>query len=304
MSDDDNDGFQRFLRWEREAADVTVDQYTRTIRSFLARGRSFDRDSALAFLASKTSAGPPSASRWNSRLAALRAYGTYLVSRGSLPANPTDGLRWRSTHETEKHPLSFDEMFKLLDGFAHQEPFLRRRNELMVLILLHCALRVSELVSLNLSQVDLEARYFFNVRRKRGRHLSAPFNDVVAEALEHYLVERTELTPTRGEEALLLTRRRGRISVRAVQKAIQVGAKRVGISSLERSVHPHLLRHSSATQYAAIGTSLAVVQNICGHKSVTTTQRYVHTSLEQRSAAAEQLGRSWQERAGERDESR
>jgi integrase/recombinase XerC len=300
MSDDDNEGFQRFLRWEREAADLTVDQYTRTIRLFLKAEDSFNRESALRFLSSRVKDKRPSASRWNSRLAALRAYGAYLVSRGQLSTNPTDGLRWRSTHETEKVPLNFDEMLKLLDGFEHQEPFLRRRNELLVLILLHCALRVSELVSLNVDQVDFNNRVFFDVRRKRGRRLSAPFNDVVATALEAYLAERRKLSSLLDDKALLLTRRRRRISVRAVQKTIQVCAERVGVSSPGRAVYPHLIRHSSATHYVAIGTSMAVVQEICGHKNVTTTQRYVHTSLKQRSAAAEEFGRSWRENAENR----
>lgn len=293
MTDNTFSAFANFLRWEREAADGTIQQYCRALRVFGYPGRAFERDAILEFLKRPSKGRQPSGSRWNAELAALRAFGGFLEAEGEMSDNPTDGIRWRSVHESEKHPLTFDEMIRLLDAFADLPPFLRTRNELIVLVCLHCALRVSELVSLKLSQIGVEARLFYRVRRKRGRELAAAFNDVVAAALEQYLVERQRLLGQRQQDALLLSKRCTPLSVRSVQKTVQRYAQLAGISGPNRPVTPHTLRHSSATQYSAIGTSLPVVQNICGHKRVSTTQRYVHTSLEQRRVAAQNFGAAW-----------
>jgi site-specific recombinase XerD len=191
----------------------------------------------------------------------------------------------------EPVPLSFDEMIRLVEAVEDNcASVYKHRNVAILQILFHCALRVTEVVSLDLSQLDFDNYLFLNVRRKGGKELAAAFNDVVAESIEKYLAVRDEFAPEGGDQALFLSDRKRRLSVRAVQEMVRRYAELAGIS---RRVSPHLLRHSSATQLVEVGTPLRVVQEICGHASVSTTQRYVHVNNGQRRRAVDALGERW-----------
>jgi len=289
------ESFEDYLLRERLLSRTSIFKYIHTLSKFMDM---YSQDLptyelVLSFLRAENEELLPSKSRWNNRLAAMRTYGAFLVGRGFLENNPTENIARVKTESKEPDPLSFDEMIRLLNVFKDLPPFHKTRNELIILILFHCALRVSELVSLDVNQVDMEGRLFYAIRRKRGKILSAPFNDVVAEAIINYFVEREQLGILPQEEALILSQRRTRMSARAVQAMVFKYAKQTGIT---RPVTPHLLRHSSATQLVALGTPLSVVQGICGHASTATTERYVHVSNGQRRKAIDRLGEEWRRR--------
>lgn len=131
-----------------------------------------------------------------------------------------------------------------------------------------------------------------DVRAKGGKLLAVAFNDVVAEALEQYLAERPRLHPATDEPALFVSDRGNRLSIRTVQELV----KRFGkLATIRTPVTPHVLRHSSATRLAELGTPLRVVQEICGHASVTTTERYVHVNGNERRRAIDALAVRWRE---------
>jgi len=107
------------------------------------------------------------------------------------PSSPLERLRLT---RRERVPLSFDEALELVDAAREHSPKrFRSRNVAVVKVFFHCALRVAEVVSLNLDQVDFDNRLFLNVRTKGNKRLSILFNDVVAEALEAYLADRKQL---------------------------------------------------------------------------------------------------------------
>lgn len=205
--------------------------------------------------------------------------------------NPAMTLERQRVIPKEPVPLSFDEMLRLVEAVeGHCSTVYKHRNVAILQVLFHCALRVAEVVSLDLSQLDFDNYVFLDVRRKGGKLLAAAFNDVVAEALQRYLRVRREHSPEGDDPALFLSDRKKRLGVRAVQAMVKKYADLAGIS---RTVSPHLLRHSSATQLMEVGTPLRVVQEICGHASVETTQRYVHVNNGQRKQAVDALGREW-----------
>lgn len=291
--------FEDYLSREKLLSQTSVFKYIQTLSKFM---KEYSQELptpelVLSFLKSENEQLQPSRSRWNNRLAAMRAYGAFLVGRGLLENNPTKDISRVRIESREPDPLNFDEMIRLLNSFQNLPNFHKTRNELIILILFHCALRVSELVSLNINQVDMEGRLFSAIRRKRGKTISSHFNDMVAEALENYFKERKQLLDPLQHEALILSQRRTRMSVRAIQAMVFKYAKQARIM---RPVTPHLLRHSSATQHMTLGTPISVIQGICGHTSTATTERYIHVPAYQRKEAIDRLGEEWKRRQKKR----
>ncbi len=291
--------FETYLRDERMRSAATVSRYVTALKRFARFMASepglevidLDRAEKLhltEFLKREAGATePPSRTVWNLRLAGLRAFYDFLFKRELVATSPADKIDRLRVNPKEPLPLNLDE-FLALSGAAGEAPRRTRdRNAAIVQILFHSALRVAELVSLDLAQVDLDNRVFTNVRTKGGKWLSVPFNDAVAEALERYLQGRQSFAPREGETALLLSNWHRRLSKRAVQDMLTCYGRKAGIA---RGVTPHLLRHSSATELHELGTSLRVVQDICGHASVTTTERYVHVRANAKRFAIDALG--------------
>lgn len=278
------EAFGSYLGEERMLSPSTIRRYRRVVRRFVASGgtTSTDKDQITSFL--RTSSPPSSPTTWNIRLAALRSFFDYLVQDGRIAHNPALQITTAKITIKEQDPLSFDEVMRLLEAAGQSPRRYQVRNTLIVHVLFQCAFRVSELVSLNVEHIDLGGRLFTGVRRKGGKVISTPFNDLVADHLERYLAERA--APA-DEPALLISQRQGRLSQRAVQSLISSLGARAGI---KRPVTPHLLRHSNVTELVRIGTPLSVVQEICGHSSPSTTRRYLHVSNGQRREAIDALG--------------
>lgn len=241
-----------------------------------------------------------SKSTFNLETSALRSFFSWLYESEKIAANPAMRIERVRTPIHEVSPLTFDELLRLIDAVeTHCTPAYRARNLAILHVLFHCALRVSELVSLNVHQVSIDRRVLADVRTKGDKRLSALMNDVVTAALEDWLPMREGFGASPDEPALFLSDRRTRLSVRSVQQFLEdYGA----LAGIERRVSPHVLRHSSATALSELGVPLKVIQDHCGHASITTTQRYVHASAGARRQAVDQLGKSYQSRAdGRRD---
>lgn len=304
--------FETYLRQERMRGAETVKRYVSVLRefcSFLRRAHAdaasdesgslvqrAHTDAALsaithreisAFLRGRaTTSGKPSPTAWNMALSALRALYAYLNHAEVLSMNPTLRIERHKVASREPVPLSLDEFLALVEAAEASGEACRRRNVAIVQLLFHTALRVAELVSLDVDQVDWHARVLRDVRTKGSKWLSAPFNDMVSQSLEAYLAERAE-GRTVSEGAVFVSNRRKRLSVRSVQEIVKALGKAAGIS---RAVTPHLLRHSSATELVELGTPIRVVQEVLGHAAVTTTERYVHVKSGGRRAAIDALG--------------
>lgn len=300
--------YASYLKLERMRGASTVKRYVAVVEAFGSYIRehhgedvpleAVEKAHLIAFLRREAAeTGEPSRAIWNTRLAALRSFYDFLFKQELVSLNPAQRVDRLKINPREPLPLSLDELLALVDAAEASPLRVRSRNVAIVHVLYHCAFRVSELVSLSLEQVDLENHIFINVRTKGNKRLSLPMSDLVACALERYLVDRPKLGASAGEPALLLSDRGTRLSVRAVQELVKAYAKRAGIA---RVVTPHLLRHSSATELAELGTPMRVVQEICGHSSVTTTERYIHVRGGARKVAIDALGAEIAKRLEER----
>lgn len=301
--------FAAYLRQERMRGTGTIKRYTGIVEEFalfldnltkdnIGLGlETVDKHHLIQFLRRNDEA-EPSRALWNIRLAALRAFYDYLYKVGIVMTNPAMRIDRLKTNPRQPVPLSLDELLAVIDAIEQEAGLYRSRNTAIIQVFFHCALRVAELVSLNMDQVDFQNYLFTNIRTKGGKWISLPFNDLVAACLEQYLRQRK---PVEGQTALFLSNRGQRLSIRAVEELVKTYAMKAGIS---RPVGPHLLRHSGATELADLGTPLHVVQEICGHASVTTTQHYVHAKGNARRKAIDALGKEVSKRAKQRRKER
>jgi site-specific recombinase XerD len=228
-----------------------------------------------------------SAATRNSRLAALRAFFRYLVMEGRLPNDPSAAVAFAKIPARSPTFLTEDEFARLCRTVEKEatEHYLRR--DLAILATLwHTGLRLGELLSLDLVQVDVEAERFHQVRRKGGRVVDVHFNVEVTIALRRWYWQRRQYPGATESQALFLSDRGKRLSPRAVEDMI---AKYVKTSGIAKHVTPHTLRHSTATALIGAGNGIEVVAEVLGHRSLDTTRGYVHLVGQQVHAAVASL---------------
>lgn len=224
---------------------------------------------------------PPSIAR---KLSALRTFFRYLEREGRAKKNPA--AQMASPKLGRKLPtfLSVDAAASVVEAPGEvggkSEPE-RLRDALMLELLYGSGLRVSELSGLDLEHVSLEQGEM-RVLGKGKKERLVPLGGPARAALEAYLAVRQELHHPRtgacDPRALLLSRRGVRLGVRRVQTLVQrYGALGAGRADL----HPHALRHTCATHMLEGGADLRAIQELLGHSSLSTTQRYTHVSLDQ-----------------------
>ena len=138
----------------------------------------------------------------------------------------------------------------------------------MIEIMYSCGLRVSELVKLNISDMDL-SEGFVRVKGKGGKMRFSPIGSDAIKAIKLYLTKR----PNAETRALFVNNNENRISSRTVQNTVKIRALEVGISV---NIHPHMLRHAAATHFLQSSHDLRSVQEFLGHKSIKSTQVYTH----------------------------
>jgi site-specific recombinase XerD len=287
---------------------ATIERYTEVMEEFTSfldaeLGGSVTLEAVqkahiLSFLRRGTkTVAQPSASVWNTRLATLRTFYRNLYEEELIDVNPSLRAKFRDPRPDETIPLSWEEFLSLVDATGRGAQLYRSRNAAIIQVFFHCLLRVSELVSLSIDQVDFERHQFTNVEVKGGKKCSIPFNDLVADYLERYLKNREAFGAPAEERALFLSNRGQRMSVRSVEAMMAMMGKRAGIA---RAVYPHLIRHSGATELAELGAELPIVQRQLNHESVRTTQHYVHPRDTARRMFIEELGRETARRLRQR----
>ena len=227
------------------------------------------RDDLRGFLASRF--GASSAATLARKQCAVRAFYAFRVRMGHIADSPARRLAFPKRRVSLPNVVSVDDCFALLDApSAKTAAGLRDRCALELLY--GAGLRVSELVGLDLADIDKDV---VRVRGKGGKQREVPLVAKARAALEAYLARRPELRPKDG--ALLLNRRGGRLTTRSVARHLDRYAL---IAGARRHVHPHALRHSFATHLLDMGADLRGIQELLGHSSLSTTQRYTHVSSE------------------------
>ena len=281
-----SDPIGRFLDYvavERGLSQNTLEAYRRD----LARYATFLRDRGVsspalagepqisAFVAhlSESEYAPGKAYRPSSvarSLAAVRSFHRFLVREGDADVDPAEGVARPKVPRTLPRPLSVEEVASLVAAPGDGAP-VRLRDRAILETLYGAGLRISELVGLDVDDVDLDEGSVRAVG-KGAKERVVPLGRYGVGALEAYLVRgRPALASFRTRGALFLNQRGGRLTRQGCTNIIKAMARRAGI---RKRVTPHILRHSFATHLLEGGADVRVVQELLGHSSVATTQIY------------------------------
>ncbi|HJL41176.1 MAG TPA: tyrosine recombinase XerC [Myxococcales bacterium LLY-WYZ-16_1] len=206
------------------------------------------------------------------KLSALRTFGRFAVRQGWLAHDPTLELSRPRAGALLPRTLTPDEIFGLLDRAFPDDPW-GLRDRAMVELAYGAGLRAAELVSLDIGAVDLVRREV-RITGKGNKTRLVPFGRKAGEALAAWLAVRP--APS-GESALFTSRRGTRLSDRTWRRRLH---RRVLQVALGRHVTPHMLRHSFATHLLEGGADLRIIQELLGHASLGTTQRYTAVSVD------------------------
>lgn len=211
------------------------------------------------------------------KLAALRSFYDFCVRRKWIADNPAKVLA--TPRQEKKMPsfLSEEETVALLDLPRTGKP-LDLRDKAVLELFYATGIRVSELVGIEAGDIHAGER-LVRVKGKGRKERLVPFGRQAAEALEAYLRARPLLVRTESDvTAVFLNYRGGRLTSRSVQRMVRKYIRRTAVA---RKISPHSLRHSFASHLLGRGADLRVIQELLGHASLATTQKYTHMDLRQ-----------------------
>ncbi len=207
------------------------------------------------------------------KLSTLRTFFRYLVREGQLPTNPAEGLSTPKLNHYLPKTLSVDEATALMER-GYGSTLLDLRDRAIVELFYSSGLRVSELTGLDVGSLDLREK-LVRVLGKGRKERIVPIGRKAHEALLAYLEDRN--MPDEAE-ALFLNARGGRLTPRSVQRNLKTRLIKSGII---KDISPHALRHSFATHLLDGGADLRAIQELLGHASLSTTQKYTQVSVDQ-----------------------
>lgn len=211
------------------------------------------------------------------KLSASRSFFMYLVKNGIIEQSPFDAVLTPKQEKTIPVYLPVDDIFRLLDSIK-TETLLGLRNLAIFETLYSTGIRVSELAGMNVFDVDFSQRTI-RVLGKGEKERIVPVGKKALDAIRAYknrLEKETGIQ--RNENApLFLNKNKGRLTTRSIARILDKIAKQCGILI---PISPHALRHTFATHMLDAGADLRVVQELLGHKSLSTTQRYTHVSID------------------------
>jgi integrase/recombinase XerC len=275
------DEYLDYLRHERNASLHTIAGYRRDITQFInyLDGRRIsllhaDNLQIRGFMAELHERRLKKSSIAR-KLAAVRSFFQFAVKSKWLAENPA---RVVATPKQERLVPSFlteEEMAGFLDLPPSGRP-LDLRDKALLEFLYATGIRVSELVGINVEDVHLGER-LVRVRGKGKKERIVPFGGLALEGLKRYLRERPELVGDRLDETALFLNYKGRrLTSRSVERIVD---KYIRQTAVRRKISPHSLRHSFASHLLSRGADLRVIQELLGHESLATTQKYTHLDL-------------------------
>lgn len=211
------------------------------------------------------------------RLSAIRSFYRYMMREGILKSNPIEKTSSPKLDKRLPSFLTLEEVERLLNAPDPSTPQGLRDRALLEL-LYASGLRVSELVGLDLGEINLDTNEI-RVWGKGSKERMALMGSPASEALHNYLSQgRPRLLGEKKTSALFINRYGQRLPDRRVQKMLEDYAKK---ASIEKRVHPHILRHTFATHLLDGGADLRVVQELLGHARLSSTQIYTHVTKSQ-----------------------
>ncbi len=275
------DDYLHYLETQRDASPHTLRAYGRDLGEL----REFFGAQGVAWATARpdhlkrylhTLHGKVGATTLARKLAAFRSFYRWALTRHLVTKSPCDGVRSPKAPKRAPEVLEPEAVVRLIEA---EEPRTREyvaRNAALVEVMYGGGLRVSEVVGLDLTDVDLRER-LVRVRMGKGRKdRIVPMGQPAIDAVAAWVSLRPELRPLPAEPALFLNRYGRRLSARSVGRMLDDRQLRAGVFG----VHPHVLRHSAATHLLDGGAELRHIQEYLGHARLQTTQRYTQVSIE------------------------
>lgn len=266
--------FDRWLRAERGASPATSRAYQHTLARLVTHqsgvGRTLltvTRMDLRGFLfAAGRGRKAVTVARHSS---AIRAFYKWMRKTERLPVDPSADLGRPKTGLTLPRTATVDELSRVLDTAADEAP---TRDAALLELMYGAGLRVGEVAALAIGDVDLVDGLVRVRRGKGGKERRVPMGVAAVDAVRAWLGER----PDTEHDRLFVNVRGGPLTDRSMRRIVQARGRAGGVSRL----HPHALRHSFATHLLDSGADLRAIQEMLGHASLSTTQRYTHVSVE------------------------
>ena len=213
---------------------------------------------------------PKLTSSINRTRASIKGFFRWLTNTGQINYNPSAGIRIKRNNRKPPVYLTEDEKRDLLKTIRSQKGWQANRDLVMVTLFLHTGIRLSELVNLDISDVNLLEKKII-IHAKGGQIVNRFLNSKVRAVLHHYLKERKKVFVE--SQALFLSQLLSRITTRQVQRRLD---QWIAKAEIDKRITPHTLRHTFATSVYARTSNLLAVQQALGHANVATSQIYVH----------------------------
>jgi len=278
--------FLEYLRYEKGASDNTVSNYETDIEQFYEylrgpekRPVSVEAVTGLdirGYMAHIARQGL-SRSTAQRKLASLRSFFKYLYREGIVDKNPAKAVASPKKEKPQPKVLSVDDAALLVEA-PGDKARASARDTAILETFYSCGLRISEISSLDVEDIDFESG-MLRVTGKGGKERVVPVGSKALAALIKYLKERpeNESSETAGGRPCFLNTRGGRLGVRSIRRLVEKYSRD---KNLKGRVTPHTLRHTFATHMLEGGTDLRSIQEMLGHSSLSTTQKYTHLNMD------------------------
>ncbi len=273
-------GFLEHAEQERKYTPKTLRSYRQELCLFrrtlakmeVVRAEQVTREHLVAYLNRPGPRGPISPSTRNRKLTVLRGFFRHLEKTEVIELSPEADIPRVKVPRIEPPVVTPEHMERLLAAIPMGVSGLKHhRDSCMVTLLFHTGLRLDELLSLDIDQVDLDEGLLLEVRRKGGNSQPVLLNRTARAALAAWLEQRISLKL--ATNAVFVSRLRRRLSPRTVELHVSDLGKAAGLNF---AVTPHMLRHGFATELLNRGASIEEVRRLLGHASIQTTIRYLH----------------------------
>jgi len=272
--------FLHYLATERQLSPHTLDNYSRDLLKLLSfteehnlpNWSDVDVSHIRQYVAQLHRQGLAGSSIQRT-LSAIRSFYNYLSREALVEQNPAAAVQAPKSPRKLPATLDVDQIGVLLDVPVTDN--LSARDAAMMELMYSSGLRVSELAALDLASLDL-SEASLRVIGKGRKEREVPIGRKAIEAIDRWLDRRHELA-SYDEQALFVSQRGGRLTVRSVQQRMDYWGKRLGVNG---KVHPHRLRHSFASHMLESSGDLRAVQELLGHEDISTTQIYTHLDFQ------------------------
>ena len=280
------ESFLHYLAVEKGYSEHTIAAYRNDLMALTDYARSsgslsswsnFTRQTMLGYLLDLKDRGYV-ATTVARKMAAARSFFAFLVNEGTVKKDPTENMSSPSVGKALPKPIPVSQVRLLLEQPSKLSTSEAKRDRAMLELLYASGMRISELIALNMGDVNLEGEYFVRCFGKGRKERIIPLYEQIARAIKQYIEEeRPKLARGRKEEALFLNARGERLTRQGFWQKLKEYAKSAGLSS---QISPHTLRHSFATHMLSGGADLRSVQELLGHANISTTQVYTHLTTE------------------------